>query len=129
VDAAIADLRNCTTIGISIDGVVFEDGTFVGPDTTGLFSDVDAMFKARRDLLDEVALRFGRSVDEVLNYIEEIASSPLPDRKLDREGLYDLYKKLEAEAVLRMRSATDDERVMEWLQHEHGQSWPRLKRL
>ena len=132
VNAAIADLRNFTTITVSIDGVFFEDGTFVGPDATGLFADVEAELNAKRDLMEELAFALDKkqSVAEVFSYIEEVAASSLPDRKLDREDLYNLYKKMEAETLLRMGSKMERQKVLAISQQEYHQaSWPKLKKL
>ena len=132
VNAAIADLRNFTTITVSIDGVFFEDGTFVGPDATGLFANVEAELNAKRDLMEEIAfaLQKKQSVAELFAYIEEVGGGPPPNRKLDREGLYNLYKKMEAETLLRMASKMERQRVLDISQQEYRQaSWPKLKKL
>src|SRR5215831_7363251 len=40
-------------ISVSIDGAVFEDGSFVGPDETGFFSRLQSEIKAKHDLFQE----------------------------------------------------------------------------
>ncbi len=130
-DAVIADLQNYKSMTVSFDGVFFEDGTFIGPDTTGFFATVEAYVNAKRDLLQEINFAVGRnrSLDEIFSYIEELASSPLPDRKLSQADLYNLYKKMYAEEALRMRAVSNGRRAVEIELQQYQKKWPKLKKL
>ena len=130
-DTVIADLQSYISITISVDGAFFEDGTFVGPDTTGFFAVVEAEINARRDIIAEIAfaVQRNRNLDEIFSYIEELGGSPLPDRKLNKEDLYNLLKKVHAEEILRMRSAMGGQRALDVSLREYRRAWPRLKKL
>lgn len=130
VDNVISDLQNYSSITVSFDGVFFQDGTFVGPDTTGFFSAIEARIDAKRELLQEIAfaVQRKRSLDEIFIYIEEIAGSPPPNRRLNQSDLYNFYKKMEAEDVLRMKTATNGQRAVEMLLQQYRKAWPKLKK-
>jgi hypothetical protein len=130
-DAAHADLQKYKSMTVSIDGVFFEDGTFLGPDTTGFFATVEAYVNAKRDLLQEInfAVKNKRSLDEIFTYIEELASSPLPNKRLSQADLYNLYKKANAEEMLRLRTASNGQRAVEIELHQYQKKWPKLKKL
>ena len=130
-DAVLADLQNYKSITVSLDGVFFEDGTFLGPDTTGFFATVEAYVNAKRDLLQEInyAVVHNQSLDEIFSYIEELASSPPPDKKLSQADLYNLYKKANADEVLRMRTLSNGQRAVEIELQQYQKKWPKLKKL
>jgi len=48
-------LSESVKVIVSIDGVLFADGTFVGPDSQGYFGSLKAEIDARRDLVEEIA--------------------------------------------------------------------------
>lgn len=56
------------------DGIFFDDGTFIGPDTTDFFTEVKAQMDARRELLSEIRdeLKAGKKADEVFGRLEAI---------------------------------------------------------
>jgi hypothetical protein len=126
-----AELQQYTSITISVDGVVFEDGGFVGPDTTGFFVSIQAYLNAKRDLLEEIdfAIKRNRGIDRIFSDIEEIANSEPSERKLNQADLYTFYKKMQAKEVLRLRTAMSDQRAMEMLQQQYRKQWPRFKKL
>ena len=51
-DRAMEQFGKYSDVTVSIDGAFFDDGTFVGPNTTGFFEEIAAQVKARRDLLE-----------------------------------------------------------------------------
>lgn len=130
-EAIAADLQNHKSMTVSFDGVFFEDGTFLGPDTTGFFATVEAYINAKRDLLQEInfAVAHKRSLDEIFAYLEELASSPLPNKKLSQGDIYNLYKKMSADEVLRMRAVSNGQRAVEIELQQYQKKWPKLKKL
>jgi len=69
---------NYSEVTVSIDGAFFEDGTFVGPNTTNFFEQTKAVIDARRDLLNEIGNGLSNNtltVKDASNYVEEIANS------------------------------------------------------
>lgn len=131
VDRIRADLKDYTSFTVSLDGVFYEDGTFAGPDTTGFFASVETCVNAKRDLLEEIAfaVRHNRSMDEIFSYVEELAGAALPDGKLNQGDLYNIYKRMDAEEMLRMRTAMSSQRAVELSLRQYHQAWPKLKKL
>ena len=131
VDTVMADLKNYRSFTVSLDGAFYEDGTFVGPDTTGFFASVETCVNAKRDLLEEIAfaVQHNRSMDQIFNYVEEITSTTSPDAKLDQGSLYNIYKKMDAEEMLRMRIALSSQKAVEISLRQLRLVWPKLKKL
>ena len=66
-------LRDASAVTVSVDGVLFEDGTFIGDDQTGLFSEARAYFDAERDLAKEVNDQSKRKTpSEVFTYVQQL---------------------------------------------------------
>ncbi|MFL6215814.1 MAG: hypothetical protein ACJ74J_18165 [Blastocatellia bacterium] len=126
----IAKLRTeATSIAVSIDGVFFEDGTFVGENKTGLFEEVKAYVDAEFDLVAEIsaAQKLGRTPEEVIGQVTGFlmttppteTDSPLSDNQaVKREqrsrrssfasaesstDAYQKYKTLAARTLLRKK--------------------------
>jgi hypothetical protein len=71
-----AHLANYTDITVSIDGVFFEDGTFVGPDTTNFFAQAQAVVAAKRDLPQQISdqLQSKKQPMEIYKTLEEVTA-------------------------------------------------------
>src|SRR5258708_10835781 len=68
-----------TEITVSIDAAFFDDGTFVGPDTSNFFNQTKAVIDARRDLLNEIAVGLSNSAmtrDSLYRHVQETADHP-----------------------------------------------------
>jgi hypothetical protein len=130
-DTITAELQNCTSITVSLDGVFFEDGTFVGPDTTEFFVTVEASVNAKRDLVQEIAfaVEHKRSMDAIFDYINEVASSPPPVQKMNKGDIYNLFKKSNAEEMLRMRAAMSSQKAVEMVLQQSRKVWPEFRKL
>ncbi|MGA9770232.1 MAG: hypothetical protein WBV94_14420 [Blastocatellia bacterium] len=131
VDTIIAELQTCTSITVSLDGIFFEDGTFVGPDTTEFFVTVEASVNAKRDLMQEIAfaVEHKRSMDAIFNYINEVASSPFPVQKMNKGDLYNLFKKSYAEEMLRMKAAMSSQKAVEMALQQSRKAGLELRKL
>jgi hypothetical protein len=71
--STIGLLRDASGVTVSVDGVLFEDGTFVGDDQTGLFSEAKAYFDAEHDLAKEVNDQSKhKTLSEVFTYVEQL---------------------------------------------------------
>lgn len=66
-------LEGCASVTVIADGIFFDDGTFIGPDTT-LFTEVKSQMEARYEILQGVQndLRAGKSADEIFRGLERI---------------------------------------------------------
>ncbi len=129
----LAELAKYTDVTVSLDGVFFDDGTFVGPDTTGFFSVVKAEVDARRDLLNDIALgltRLGKSKEEVFRHVEKVAGGP--DVAVGSDStptdFYNFYKKRYAAQVLRMSQAFGDEKGLAAALQPLRKPWVQLRK-
>lgn len=95
-------LRQGRSITISVDGAFFDDGTFVGPNTTGYYERIESQVRAKRDLLEEIgnALNEGKKPEEVFQMLEpyrsmfqtSLGGEPTPTE------VYNFWKKTYADA-------------------------------
>jgi len=70
-------LSRAVDISVSLDGVFFDDATFIGPNETGFFDQMQALLRAKSDLLDEVATASERGTsDQAFDAISAYSSEP-----------------------------------------------------
>ena len=117
-----ATLKRGTNLTVSIDGAFFEDGTFVGPDTTGFFADFKAQTDARRDILVEIAHRLnrGETHDAIFSRIDKLANAPdAPEEYMGTpKGHYHLFKRLNAREIAGMPGAIGREKTIAFLMYQ-----------
>lgn len=65
-------LSESVKITVSVDGVLFVDGTFVGPDTRGFFQSLKAQVEARSEVLTDIA-RALNGDSQAMNRVEMLA--------------------------------------------------------
>jgi len=127
-----AHLANYTDITVSIDGVFFEDGTFVGPDTTNFFAQGQAVVAAKRDLLQQISDQLQRKKQpmEIYKTLEEVAARAAPtlDANSTHDDYYDQFKKMYADEILRMRATQGDEKALKSATKPLGLRWLNLKK-
>lgn len=133
LDNLRTELAQYTSITVSLDGVFFEDGAYVGADSNGFFSKVEAIRNAKRDLYGELsqALKQGNSMKQVLKRVEEIAAEqgvPSPSNMAQPE-LYWKNRKEAAAELLRMRAALGDKKAVEYFDQESRKRRPELRKL
>jgi len=126
-------LRIYSNISVTIDGAFFEDGRYVGPDNSGLFSRVATQLSAKRDLCLEVTqeLKRGEQADHVFKQVEELASGPRVELapSSTKEDVYKKFKKDAAEELLRFRSASGDAKAKEFATQLLSNKWPELRKV
>lgn len=111
---------------VSIDGVFFEDGTFVGPDKTGFFDKIKAQVDARFDLLTEIATLMaqpesakGNLYETVFKYVQSVAGSGRP--KLSGFAAKEFYKHKKSTLALQIltnRKILGDERAIDFVREQ-----------
>lgn len=70
-------LSRAADISVSLDGVFFDDATFVGPNETGFLDQMQALLRAKSDLLDEVATANERgTLDQAFDAISAYSNEP-----------------------------------------------------
>lgn len=80
--SSIADqLSNSVEVKVSIDGVLFVDGTYVGPDTNNYFELFRGKIAANRELDTEIAqlINDGANPKEIMNHLEKVANTKSSD--------------------------------------------------
>ena len=67
-------IEGCASVTVIADGIFFDDGTFIGPDTTSFFTEVKSQMDARYEILRGVQndLKAGKKVDEIFRRLEKI---------------------------------------------------------
>ncbi len=125
-------MREATSVTVSIDGIFFEDGTFVGENKTGFFDEVKAYIDAEYDLVMEISLaqKQAKTSDEIFKQVRDFlvahtrgrTESPTTDNYTgkrtaeDREIIslasirfssdrYQNYKTLYAQQLMSMKEA------------------------
>jgi hypothetical protein len=133
LDNLRTELAQYTSITVSLDGVFFEDGAYVGDDNGGFFSKVEAIRNAKRDLYAELsqALKQGNSAGQVLKRVEEIAAGQevAPPSNTAQPELYLKHRKDAAAELLRMRTALGDKKAVEYFDQESRKRRPELRKV
>ncbi|HKQ08003.1 MAG TPA: hypothetical protein VJ464_22950 [Blastocatellia bacterium] len=133
MDQVARELQNYKSINVSLDGAFFEDGTFVGDDSTNYFAKIQANIDAKRDLLEEIAfaLKHNDSEDEIFDYIKEVARqvNTASESGFTPTDYYSYQKRIYAEEMLRMRDAMGGHRAITVSLQALRKPWPKLKKL
>jgi hypothetical protein len=104
-----AAVAGASSLTVSIDGAVFEDGTFVGPDGQGFLAKLQAQLKAKKDLLRQLHFEFfkGKLPKEILDEVQRVAESPEGEMLTDNspESSYKYFRRLYANEIISIRNA------------------------
>ena len=120
---ASAELRQYSNITVVVDGIFFEDGSFIGPDETDFFAYVKAGVDAKYALLREVKTHLddNRDLLDIFKGLEELAkdqSATVNDASTSTDH-YKYFRKVWATELLNMRRALGDKRsitaAIQWL--------------
>jgi hypothetical protein len=125
-----SELSQATDLTVSLDGVVFDDGTFIGSNLT-FFQQLQAAVNAKVDLLREVALASKQGkIDQAL---ESIAAKSLePDvvfaSEFSADDYYRYFRKIYAAEIANMNRAFGKERLVPHLVKSYSRARPILKK-
>jgi hypothetical protein len=126
------DLSQYSSLTVSLDGAFFEDGTFVGPNSTGFFEKVAALCEAHRDLSTEIAadVDAGKADDEIFRGLETLAAAPKGAfrKHSSPEDYYNRFKSDYAEQLVRMRGKSGDKQTLEFARRPLNKPWPTLRK-
>ncbi|HEU4712053.1 MAG TPA: hypothetical protein VFS76_10840 [Pyrinomonadaceae bacterium] len=125
--------QSYSDVTVSIDAAFFDDGTFVGPDTTGFFNQVSAVAKAKRDLLGAVGSqpRSNREArDQIYHDLEQsVTQAPEGlDSNSTPADYYNYFRKLYASEILRMKSIYGEEKALDLAIQPLNRNWVHLKK-
>jgi hypothetical protein len=124
---------HCVKLTISLDGLFFDDGTFLGPDTRGFFNEVESQMDARHEILSNVEndLKSGVRVEDIFRKLEQIAGQPEPELpELPSRGQYlNLFRRMFAKDILGMKNVYGTEKAIEDVHQQLSRPWVKLRKL
>jgi hypothetical protein len=125
--------KEFSKVTIAVDGLFFDDGTFLGADTTGFFTEVESQMDAQYEVLSEVesGLRAGAKVEEIFRKLEQRASQPKPQlgERPSRIDCMNNFRVLFAQNVLGMKNIFGAEKAIEDVHQQLSKPWVHLRRL
>jgi hypothetical protein len=118
-------------VTVSIDAAFFEDGTFVGPNTTGFFEQAKAVIDAKRDFLNELEGARSKSKPERESFyarLQETASqrTDFIDAKSTPTDYYNCFKNLAASEFLQMKKTQGEENAIAMVLRPARKPWVSL---
>jgi hypothetical protein len=128
-----AALAGCSGVTVIADGIFFDDGTFVGPDTTDFFTEVSSQLEARyeilRGVLDDVAA--GKKPDEIFKRLEVIRdrNSVKLGYHPTRDEFLTYFRGLFAQDVLGAKKFQGADGAIEEAQSLLSRPWVKLRKL
>lgn len=133
-EAAVAQvLAACPTMTVIVDGIFFDDGTFIGPDTTNFFTQVKTQVDARYEILQGVEkdLKSGKSPSEVFEKLEQIRDhEKAPEGgKMTVDELLSYFRKVFAQDVLAKKNAGGSDKAIQDIQQLLSKPWVNLRKL
>lgn len=123
----------CRSVTAIADGIFFDDGTFIGPDTTDFFTEVKVQMDARHALLSEIRddLKAGKKFDEVFRGLEAIRDQPGVELgespSADEFNAY--FRRLFAQDVLGKRELWGAAKALEDVHLQLSRPWVQLRKL
>jgi len=126
------DMSQFTSITVSLDGVFFDDGTFVGPNNTEFFEKVVALHKARRDVLEDLSMKTktSKNRDDIFHEAESLAKQPKVKlgKKATTADYYDRFKADFADDVMKMKTISGAQKTLDYYLASLKREWPKLKK-
>jgi hypothetical protein len=128
-----AQVSKFSEITISIDAAFFEDGTFVGPDTTSFFNQTKAVIDAKRDFLNELAAGLsnpGNARDSIYRHVQQTASQTVEpiDSSSTPTDYYNYFKKLSASEFLQSKDIQGEDKAIAMALRPINKPWTRLRK-
>lgn len=123
---------NENEVSILLSGVFFEDGLFVGPDTTKFFSLIEAHVRAKRDLISYIdnSLKKGDSLESLnKDLMEKIEIKSGSLSHLVPEGYYNNTTKMFANFYLRLSKSSGKEGLTAEINKFKSRSLPCIRKL
>lgn len=124
-------LAKASDVLVSLDGVFFEDATFVGPNETGFIDQMQAMLQAKSDLLDEVARANDRGdVDHAFDSISAYSSEPdvVFSSTFSADEWYRYFRKVYASEMNNKRKAYGKDKLLPELLKSQRNAMKKLRK-
>lgn len=129
-DASLAAIRAaCPDMTVTADGIFFDDGTFIGPDTTNFFAKVETQMAVRYEILQGVQseLRSGKTAAEVFKGLEQLRDFYAKQADTDQTRTY--FRNLFIGDVLGMRNTWGTKGAIKTVQLQLSRSWVKLRKV
>ncbi len=124
-------MNDAISVSISIDGIFFSDGTFIGDDQNHFFAYMKGALDARRDFIKEMqgSVKAKKNTAEIFSRLESLASyKPLSINELDsEEKMYaESYKaqlRVSAKKALAKKKKLSEREVVEEIAATELDNW------
>jgi hypothetical protein len=133
-DNGVAEaVKGCASVTVIADGIFFDDGTFIGPDTTDFFTEVKSQVDARYEILRGVQsdLVAGKNAGEIFKGLEMIRDREevtLGEHPTSDE-FRTYFRNIFARNVLGSKEIWGAEKAIEEVQVQLSRPWVRLRKL
>lgn len=133
-EAAFAEVRAaCPIMTVTLDGIFFDDGTFIGPDTTEFFDRVKTQMDTRYELLQGILndLKTGKAPSEVFRGLEQIRDREGQPQggEMTRKELRSYFRNKYAQDVLGKKEMWGPDKALEDVQQMLSRPWAKLRKL
>lgn len=122
----------CPNMTVIADGIFFDDGTFIGPDTSNFFTETKTQMDTRFELLREVQkqLQSGKNRDEVFSELERIRdkTQSLGDQPTI-DDLRAYFRSMFAMDVVGKKNLWGIEQAIAEIQEQLSKPWVTLRKL
>ena len=126
-------IRGCVRVTAIADGIFFDDGTFIGPDTTNFFTEVKSQMDARHEILSGIQndLKAGKNAGEIFRGLEKIRDQetvrlgdhPTPDE------FRTYFRNIFAQDVLGDKELWGPDKALQTVQQQLSKQWVSLRKL
>lgn len=133
-DSGVAEaVKECASITVIADGIFFDDGTFIGPDTTDFFTEVKSQVDARYEILRGVQsdLMAGKNAGEIFKGLEKICDREvvtLGERPTSDE-FRTYFRNIFARDVLGKKEIWGAGKALEEVRAQLSRPWVRLRKI
>jgi hypothetical protein len=112
---------------VTVDGIFFDDGTFVGPDRNSFFANGQTQMDVRFETLMgfQKEIKSGKNTAAVFKELEQISE----DTKGGNDPVRSKYRSLFAKDILGMKSTWGTEKAIETVEQQLGRPWVKLRKL
>jgi hypothetical protein len=134
-DFLVAKLQNATDITVVIEGVFFDNGTYIGVNSTQFFEKIRAQRDGNNDLLRKIATMLSQNYTytQIYDYLQALANSPyVPNGQVPTAtpaDVFDFAKQDLARQILTSRTALGDSGALDNALAPLRITWPALTKL
>jgi hypothetical protein len=124
-----------TDVSVAIDGALFDDASFVGPDKSGFFEDFKAEIDAQQDVMSLIVSSADQGLDQVAAQLQSMVrvnengfNVPIMPPGDSPSDVYQRHKSRYAWGFLNVRRARGDQAALAWAGRQLFQNSPRFVR-